>query len=102
MSCRLTYTSLYKQSAGLRGWRAAGVVIKQHPAEPVVQDKDVLTGHFSAGMMKKQPPVCVYGCRGERGREGEKGGVKGKKRLDISDATICQVVFDLIKKTFFT
>lgn len=47
--------------------------------------------------------LCVFTAAEEREGERERRGEsRGKKRLDISDATICQVVFDLIKKTFFT
>lgn len=36
-----------EQRARLIGWWMAAVVITEHPAESVLQDKDVLTGHFS-------------------------------------------------------
>lgn len=45
-SCICTNTE--NVQAGLIGWWTAGVVIKEHPAESGLQDKDILTGHFSA------------------------------------------------------
>lgn len=42
-----THTYNAQQRALLIGWWTAGVVIREHPAESGLQDKDILTEHFS-------------------------------------------------------